>query len=173
MNGSTGTSPRETPETTPRLVCGQNFWNQGCRELNKRTGGIRESGAFLLGKKEGNNRRITRLVYYDDLDPHCFDKGIVEFDGSKFGLLWEICRGEGTEVVADVHVHARGPGQSPSDRAHPMMPLAGHWAVILPSFAGKNNLPGAIGLYQYQGDGNWTNRSREGKNFFRLDKDTP
>jgi proteasome lid subunit RPN8/RPN11 len=130
---------------------------------------VRESGAFLLGKKEGKCRRITRLVYYDDLDSRCFDKGIVEFNGGKFGLLWEICRNEGLEVVADVHVHAHGCGQSQSDRDHPMMPLAGHLAVILPNYAGKNVLPGHIGLYEYLGNRNWTDHSREGSEFFSLD----
>jgi hypothetical protein len=103
------------------------------------------------------------------LDPHCFDKGIVEFDGGKFGLLWEICRAEGLEVVADVHVHALGLGQSQSDRDHPMMPLAGHLAVILPNFALKDCLPGRIGLYEYLGNRNWTDHTGEGSKFFRLD----
>jgi proteasome lid subunit RPN8/RPN11 len=152
------------------LVCDQNLWNQGTTELHKRTGGVRESGAFLLGKREEKCRRIIRFVYYDDLDIHCFDKGIVEFDGGKFGLLWEICRNEGLEVVADVHVHALGFGQSQSDRDHPMMPLAGHLAVILPNYAGKNTLPGRIGLYEYQGNAKWTDHSREGAEFFKLDK---
>jgi len=120
--------------------------------------------------KEGKKRRITRLVYYDDLDPHCFDKGIVEFDGGKFGLLWDICRDEGLEVVADVHVHAHGYGQSQSDRDHPMMPLAGHLAVILPHYAAKELYPGLIGLYEYRGNAKWTDRSREGAKFFRLDQ---
>ena len=169
MNGSTGLSPRETPDSAKGLVCAQSLWNQGTSELHRRTKGIQESGSFLLGMKEGKKRRITRLVYYDDLDPHCFDKGIVEFDGGKFGLLWDICRDEGLEVVADVHVHAHGYGQSQSDRDHPMMPLAGHLAVILPHFAGKNVLPGHIGLYEYRGNRNWTDHSLEGIKFFRLD----
>jgi len=134
---------------------------------------VRESGAFLLGKKEGKCRRITRIVYYDDLDSHCFDQGIVNFDGGKFGLLWEICRNEGLEVMADVHVHARSFGQSQSDRDHPMMPLAGHLAVVLPNYAANNVMPGRIGLYEYLGDGKWTDHSREGTNYFRLDPPSP
>jgi hypothetical protein len=151
------------------LVCAQSLWKTGTSELHNRTRGVKESGAFLLGKKEEKNRRITRFVYYDDLDPHCFDKGIVEFDGGKYGLLWEICRNESLEVVADVHVHANNFGQSQSDREHPMMPLTGHLAVILPDYAGKDVLPGKIGLYEYRGDRNWIDHSREGLKFFRLE----
>lgn len=169
MKGSTVTSPGGTPEPSPGLVCGQSLWAMGTRELHRRTGGVRESGAFLLGKKDGKGRRIKKFIYYDDLDSHCFDKGIVEFDGGKYGLLWEVCRNEGMEVVADVHVHADGFGQSPSDRDHPMMPLAGHLAVILPDYAGNNVLPGHIGLYEYRGNRNWTDHSREGPGYFRLE----
>ncbi len=169
MNGSTATFHPKIAESSPGLACAKSLWDRGARELQRRTGNARESGAFLLGKKEAKTRRILRFVYYDDLDPHCFDRGIVEFDGGQYGSLWNICRDEGLEVVADVHVHALGFGQSPSDREHPMMPLAGHLAVILSHYALNNVLPGHIGLYEYQGNHHWTDHSLEGPRYFRLD----
>ena len=33
----------------------------------------RESGAFLLGHREGGTARIVDFVLYDDLDPHALD----------------------------------------------------------------------------------------------------
>ena len=50
----------------------------------------RESGAFLLGCREGGNVAIVDFVLYDDLDPHALDSGIVRFDGRYFSDLWAI-----------------------------------------------------------------------------------
>ena len=51
--------------------------------------------------------------------------------------LWDICKRRGLTVVADVHVHPGGAGQSDSDRDHPMISRAGHIALILPDFAAR------------------------------------
>ena len=48
--------------------------------------------------------------------------------------LWAVCCERGYEVVADVHAHPQGCGQSSSDMANPVMPRAGHIAMILPNF---------------------------------------
>jgi len=64
-----------------RLSCSSKLWRQGLTELKQRGGGKRESGAFLLGKRNGEQRAITGFTFYDDLDPHCLDTGIVVFDG--------------------------------------------------------------------------------------------
>src|SRR4051812_42321704 len=79
-----------------RVSCAMPLWHAGIAELRRRGGGRHESGAFLLGERVergGVERRRVRLfVYYDDLDPHCLDTGIVVFDGAGFGPLWRICR---------------------------------------------------------------------------------
>ena len=85
-------------------------------------------------RKDGR-ARIVDFILYDDLDPHALDTGIVRFDGRYFGALWDICKRRGLSVVADVHVHPGGSGQSASDREHPMISRAGHIALILPDFA--------------------------------------
>ena len=134
-----------------RLNCPQALWRAG----------LAESGAFLLGAaiwvKGVERRRVSRFVYYDDLDPRCLDRGIIIFDGSGYGPLWQLCRETDLSVVADVHTHpfdcpAR---QSGSDRAHPMVATPGHIALIVPDLAQHPVAPGAVGVYQYLGNHEW------------------
>jgi len=47
----------------PRLVCSPSVWNQSANELERRTGGGQESGAFLLGSVKGQTRRIQQFLY--------------------------------------------------------------------------------------------------------------
>jgi hypothetical protein len=106
----------------PRITCDSAVWTAGVGELEKRTlNGRRESGAFLLGHENGGRRHIVEFVYYDDIDPHSLDTGIVKFAGNKLPKLWEHCRKRGCGVVADVHVHPGGYGQSASDQADPVI----------------------------------------------------
>jgi hypothetical protein len=152
------------------LKCNAEVWNRGVQELRIRTrGSTRESGAFLLGSDEGGFKRISEFVFYDDIDPHALDTGVVHFDGTKFSQLWSHCRLRGCGVVADVHVHPGGYRQSRSDRANPVMPRSGHYAIILPDFAALLTQPGGIGMYEYRGDGRWITRTNEGSEFFELD----
>jgi hypothetical protein len=152
----------------PKLVCNPSLWHQGAEELRRRTGGRRESGAFLLGSVKGGLRKIQQFLYYDDIDPTCFAHGIVEFDGGKFGLVWEKCRRLNLAVVADVHVHPGGYGQSGSDRHNPMIAEAGHLALILPDYAAGTRLPGGIGIYEYLGSRRWKDHSRAGERIFHV-----
>jgi hypothetical protein len=128
-----------------------------------------ESGAFLLGRRQGGAARIVDFVLYDDLDPHALDTGIVRFDGRYFGDLWAICKARGLAVVADVHVHPHGAGQSESDRNHPMVSRAGHIAMIIPRFANGAQKRRDIGLYRYLGDKRWmTVPPAERRQFFYI-----
>jgi hypothetical protein len=144
----------------PEILCENTVWRAGVMELRRRTKGRHESGAFLLGAK-GKARRIEEFVYYDDIDPHALDTGIVQIDGRRLGDLWAHCRKTGREVVADVHVHPGGFGQSGSDKANPVMAEIGHIAFILPDFATRATMPGGIGIYEYLGARRWRDRSRE------------
>src|SRR4051812_19069678 len=110
-------------------------WDAMIAELARRGEGRRESGAFLLGDRNGEPRTITRVVYLDDLDPNCLT-GAIEFDGLAYSKLWDICDAEGRRVVGDVHTHP-GPSvrQSGTDATNPMIAQAGHVAVIVPHFA--------------------------------------
>lgn len=153
----------------PRITCRRSVWTAGVAELERRTKShTQESGAFLLGRDVDGVKQILEFVFYDDIDPHSLDTGIVHFAGNRLPILWEHCRKRGYGVVADVHVHPAGYGQSPSDQADPVMPRAGHIAFILPDFASRATRPGGIGMYEYLGDHRWKTHTREGGNFFRL-----
>jgi hypothetical protein len=144
----------------PEILCHAAVWRAGVAELRRRGGGHRESGAFLLGTK-GTTRRIEEFVFYDDIDPDALSSGIVEIDGRRLGDLWSHCRATGRTVVADVHVHPGGFQQSDSDKANPIIAEIGHIAMILPDFAAKATLPGAIGVFEYRGVRQWRDRSLE------------
>jgi hypothetical protein len=57
-------------------------WWSLIRELKHRSGGRRESGAFLLGRS--GTRQVTHFICYDDLDQTAFDTGIIVFHGEGF-----------------------------------------------------------------------------------------
>lgn len=149
-----------------RLSCSSKLWRTGLEELRRRGDGHHESGAFLLGRSNGERRRVERFVYYDDLDPHSLDTGIVVFDGAGYGPLWKICRESGLEVVADVHTHEYAPRQSPADRANPMVATRGHIALIVPRFAERVFMPAELGIYQYEGEHRWHEHSGTGAGRF-------
>lgn len=144
----------------PEILCSRQIWQAGTKELRRRTNGRHESGAFLLGRK-GKPHIIEEFIFYDDIDPHALDTGMVIIDGRRLGKLWSMCRETGREVIADVHVHPGSFGQSESDRANPVMAEVGHVAIILPYFAGGSNQPGKIGVHQYLGRRQWNDRSFE------------
>jgi proteasome lid subunit RPN8/RPN11 len=131
------------------------LWFKLTRELHRRGEDERESGAFLLGRE--GSARIVRVVYYDDLDPRCLDRGFINFDGAGYVKLWQICRERMLRVIADVHTHPMSwTGQSESDKEHPMIPQKGHMALIIPNYAcaSRFTLRG-VGIYEYLGDGEW------------------
>lgn len=139
----------------PRLSIAPPVWDQLLTQLRERGGGVRESGAFLLGRGEGAEREVTKFVLYDDLDPDCLAEGYVHFDGRYYGRLWEICAREALSVVGDVHTHPGGAGQSESDRTHPMVSIAGHIALIVPNYAQAPIAAEDVGVYVYRGRHRW------------------
>jgi proteasome lid subunit RPN8/RPN11 len=143
----------------PKLVCAPQTWHEGVDELRRRAAGWQESGAFLLGTRRNGVRNVRRFLFYDDVDPTCFARGIVEFDGRKFGTVWQRCRDLKMTVVADVHVHPGYYRQSPSDRHNPMIAEAGHFALIVPDYAARARMPGAMGIYEYLGNRQWQDHS--------------
>ena len=143
-----------------RLSCPRKVWRQGISEVARRGEGRHESGAFLLGHRNGSRGNVVQFGYYDDFDPSCLDSGIVVFDGAGYGPLWELCRRTGLSVLADLHTHA-GPGparQSSLDRDNPMIAQPGHVALIVPNFARNFRLQD-VGVYEYLGSHEWHDRS--------------
>lgn len=111
---------------------------------------------------DGQRRVVGHVAFYDDLDPHALDTGIIRFDGAAYPALWQRCRETGLNVVGDVHTHPGGTRQSGLDRDHPMVARAGHLSLILPDFALPD--PNAqtmarIGMYEYLGDGDWADHT--------------
>lgn len=138
----------------PELSIPVLIWSDLLNGLRARGRGVRESGAFLLGPP-GQPRRVSSIVFYDEIDPHAFDTGIIVIDGACMADLWAICRRSGLSVVADVHTHPGGASQSESDRRHPMIAERGHVAMIIPDFAAEPVQLKAICLYRYRGNFDW------------------
>jgi hypothetical protein len=109
----------------------------------------------LLADQSGDRRLVSRVIYYDDLDPNCLQGGI-HFDGRAYGKLWALCRAEAITVIGDVHTH---PGswvhQSDIDSGSPMVAQKGHVAIIVPRFGQGRVDPVDVGIHQYDGRA-WT-----------------
>lgn len=150
-----------------RLRCQRNLWRSIVHELRERGRGEREAGGFLLGRRESNTRTITAFLPYDDIDPDAL-QGYILFDGSRMDVVWDECRRRNLEVVADVHTHPGGYGQSSIDQDNPMIPERGHLALIIPNYADQLYLPGQIGIYEYQGRAGWLDHSTSGARFFSV-----
>ncbi len=144
-----------------KLACSHTLWRSLLTTLQERGQNRHESGAFLLGRIDGERRRVERFVPYDDLDPHSLDTGIVVFDGSGYGPLWALCRETGLSVIGDVHTHGGRPFQSEADRTNPMIARAGHIAIIVPNFACGLIKNEDVGLYRYCGSHAWEDFSLE------------
>jgi hypothetical protein len=140
---------------TPMIACSYPLWWRLFRELRRRGGGVRESGAFLLGRRAGNVANVTDLAFYDDIDPAALATGIVRLSGHAMNVVWQRCSERGVEVVADIHTHPGGAGQSRSDRDHPMVSMRGHVALIAPRFARSAFDLRGIGVYRYAGSKAW------------------
>jgi hypothetical protein len=156
----------------PRLRCARRIWRAGVVELARRTrGGSQESGAYLLGVDlPKGGQRILDFIFYDDVDPRALETGIVTIRQTALPRLWEICRERGYGVVADIHVHPGSYHQSASDMENPVMPRAGHIAMILSDFARGEPAPGRIGIYEFLGEASWRNHTRAGRKFVKLDE---
>jgi proteasome lid subunit RPN8/RPN11 len=125
------------------------------RELRRRGGGLRESGAFLLGHHRRGLGIVTAFVFYDDIDPNALSRGHVHLAGEALNKVWDRCAATELEVLADVHTHPGGSGQSESDQAYPMIAIKGHTALIVPDFARSMlNLRG-VGVYRHLGARKW------------------
>ena len=130
-------------------------WWRLVRQLRRRGGGRRESGAFLIGRRDKQGGIICEFVFYDDVDPGALSRGHVHLAGSALNKVWERCAETGLEVLADVHTHPGRADQSTSDQEHPMVAIKGHIAVIIPNFARSALNLRAIGVYRHLGARKW------------------
>jgi hypothetical protein len=137
------------------------LWASVIFDLRRRGGGLRESGAFLLGRDDRNPARVSTYICYDDLDPAAYQEGAIAFHASGCAALWQHCRNRQMQLLVEVHTH---PGwevrQSSIDERHPMLPIVGHTAMIVPNF-GKTAWwsLNAVGVYEYLGNFRWRTRA--------------
>ena len=142
-----------------RLSCPHARWKRLVAELDHRGERTHEAGAFLLGFERRGRLEVADVVFYDDLDPDAYATGVCVLHGDAFAKLWALCRARKLSVVADVHTHPGAGFQSLSDRTNPMVARQGHIAIILPDFARWPIVPERMGIYEYRGDHQWTDRS--------------
>lgn len=145
--------------SAPLLEVRQDLWEELLEHLRRQGGGVRESGAFLLGHKTGAIRTITAFLPYEQLEADALHDDYVSLNAASFAKLWQLCGQEGLSVVADVHTHRFGAGQSHSDRENPMIALKGHVALIVPNFAQGGRGFQRVGMYVYQGSHQWSSHS--------------
>jgi proteasome lid subunit RPN8/RPN11 len=143
------------------LEFARGLWPALMDDLRRRGRGIRESGAFLLGRRTERVRRVDQWIAYEELDPESLHFKYVRLETSAFSRLWRHCEEVGLEVVADVHTHPLGSMQSPSDRSNPMIATAGHVALIVPTFAQGEVRPKDLSFNVYLGAKLWKNLYRE------------
>lgn len=152
----------------PTLIISLPLWWRLVRELRRRGGGVTESGAFILGRCDDGAARARSLVFYDDIDPDALKSGIVRLSGKAMNAVWETCAREGVEVLADVHTHPEGAGQSRSDQEHPMVATQGHIALIIPNLARSAFDLAGVGHYRYQGAKRWSALERPQLGFLNI-----
>lgn len=132
-------------------------WQGLMDELRQRGRGCRESGAFLLGTETAEAKSVETWLAYDDVDPQSLNFAYVRLGSEAFSKLWLHCSRLGFSVVGDVHTHPRGPGQSLSDKANPMISISGHMALIVPRFAQGQVQTSDVSLNVYLGAKRWMN----------------
>lgn len=142
-----------------RLSCPSVLWDAVVAELDRRGERQHEAGVFLLGQLRGGRREVTRVVFYDELEPEAYDSGVCILHAPAFAKLWALCREHQLTVVADIHTHGGRAFQSEADRTNPMVARAGHVGIILPNFAIAPIPWGEVGIYEYQGSHRWRDRS--------------
>ena len=142
-----------------RLSCSRRLWRHLLAELEGRSEGQHESGAFLLGVARKERREVQDFIFYDDIDPKAYSTGVCILHGDAFAKLWAECRRRKMTVVADAHTHPEAAFQSWSDRANPMVAREGHIAIIIPNHARRPVRMTDIRMYEYRGQHEWIDYS--------------
>src|SRR5712691_2181265 len=98
-------TPRTTLESSPSRKIGVPLllWARLVLELQRRGGGRRESGAFLLGRQNDASSRVVAFVCYDDLDVRALESGAVTLHADGYAALWQRCRERNLRVLGDIH----------------------------------------------------------------------
>lgn len=141
--------------SAPLVEMSAELWSGLVAHLRLQGRGVRESGAFLLGLNTSVGKVVTGFLPYEELQADALHEDYVSISAASFSKLWTICQEHGLSVIADVHTHRFGPQQSRSDKANPMVALAGHVALIVPRFAQGRIRLEDIGIHVYRGNHLW------------------
>lgn len=133
------------------------LWARTISDLRRRGKGVQESGAFLLGRQRGSAAKVIQYICHDDLDPDAYQGGAILFHAVGYAALWRCCREQNLQLLCDVHTHpGANVAQSKIDREHPMFPMTGHTAMIVPNFANASRWSlQTVGVYEYLGNFQW------------------
>ena len=166
MSFSIKTTIRALVAPKHRVNCPRKLWEHILGQLDRRGERCHEAGAFLLGIGGPRRLEVTDCVFYEELEPTAYETGVCVLSGYAFAKLWARCRERKLTVVADVHTHPGVAKQSDSDRTNPMVASAGHVAIIVPHYAIPPVESAALGIYEYRGGHEWTNRNGNGRSEF-------
>jgi proteasome lid subunit RPN8/RPN11 len=140
----------------PLLELPRSLYADLITDLARSGAGVAESGAFLLGTQDGEERQVSGYLPYEAVAAQSRRRhAYVAFTAQEMARAWDYCYQHKVQVVADVHTHPGGPVQSLSDRAHPIVSVQGHVALIVPYFALCNPQPQDLGVHQFLGGGRW------------------
>ena len=166
MSFSIKTTIRALVAPKHRVSCPLKLWEHILGQLYRRGERCHEAGVFLLGIEGPRRLEVTDCVFYDELEPTAYDTGVCVLSGHAFAKLWTHCRERKLTVVADVHTHPGVAKQSDSDRTNPMIASPGHVAIIVPNYAIPPVKSSGLGIYEYRGRHDWTNRNGDGRSEF-------
>lgn len=142
----------------------RSLWRRLVNDLADRGEGVRESGAFLLGSKTSSGTREAKdYLLYDDLEPGCLDAGFVKMTSVGFRALGREASARSLEVVADIHTHPEHAFFSGTDRDHPMVPVKGHLALVVPDYALKGTDPERCAMFRFLGGNDWEDLETKGR----------
>lgn len=146
----------------PLLEMPHALYSRLMADLARSGQGKREAGAFLLGPGGAGTRQVTSYLMYDVVAPKSSRRhAYVAFTAQEMARAWDHCYAQGYQVVADIHTHPRGPAQSATDRAHPIVCVPGHVALIAPFYAMRNPQPIDLGVHVFEGKGQWRSLFRQ------------
>lgn len=146
----------------PLLEIPRDLYDALVADLARSGAGVKESGAFLLGTLEAGRRCVTSYLLYEQVAPRSHQRhAYIAFTAQEMARAWAHCDAAGLQVVADVHTHPFGPAQSRTDRAHPIVSMAGHVALIVPNFAHGAPEPWDLGVHVFGGGGQWQSLFRD------------
>jgi hypothetical protein len=82
------------------------LWAAVILDLRQRGAGVRESGAFLLGRDDRDPARVTSYICYDDVDPERISRAPSPSTPPAAPALWRHCKAMQLDLLLDVHTPA-------------------------------------------------------------------